>query len=87
MVLVSSSSGTITMRCFYHTHRRWYRASQEQPSALELTPGGAVRVEGGRFKGREGVIVEVRGGVVRVEMQGEEGPVSADMAAAYVKSA
>jgi len=52
-----------------------------------LTPGGVVSVEGGRFKGRDGVIVEVRGGVVRVEMQGEEGPVSADMAAEYVKQA
>ena len=52
-----------------------------------LSPGGTVRVEGGRFKGREGVIVEVRGGVVRGEMQGEEGPVSADMAAAYVVGA
>ncbi len=42
-------------------------------------------MDGGRFRGREGVIVEVRGGVVRVEMQSEEGPVSADMAAAHVK--
>ena len=44
--------------------------------------GSEVSIQRGRFKGRSGKVVDVREGVVRVQMEGIDGPVEADMAAA-----
>ena len=64
------------------------RRDENSPSdTAPLSTGSQVLVEGGRFKGHQGKILQVRGGVVRVQMQGPEGPVEADMAAAHCSAA
>ena len=72
---------------FTFNHERSIRRSNSGISSeiAGLSAGSQVSVKGGRFKGRVGKIVEVRigGGVVRVQMEGPEGPVEADMAAAH----
>lgn len=59
------------------------RSPDSSPSRSSLQTGSEVSIGGGRFKGRQGKIVDVRSGVVRVQMEGSEGPVQADMAAAH----
>ena len=59
------------------------RKRDSSPKKVSLSLGSQVSVEGGRFKGRQGKILQVRGGVVRVQMEGPDGPMEADMAAAH----
>lgn len=58
-------------------------SADKGPDRRDFGIGSEVSIGGGRFKGRLGKVVNVRDGVLRVQMQSEEGPVEADMAAAH----
>lgn len=55
----------------------------EQRERVELSVGTEIKVKSGRYRGQKGTVVGKRQGVVRVKMEGDEGAVEADVAAAH----